>query len=522
MRFKNALIMILAICMLLTLFAACGAKENGETPSEKPSNTVSDSPDDGTDDTFDEIVEFSFWLNDSGTMSQIDSIEAAMNEILERDYGVHVNFVPIAVSDYGSQLALAIANGESVDLARNLYFPAASWMTFYSSNAMMDMSDLLDEYGQDIKELFGEELLNSYKVGDAQYGIPNYRLLNSNVYLYFRTDVLTDTGTLEMFQNLKSWSEYEELLAILAAESGMYAIGGQGSRESVLYNAFEFEGDSFDVNVWDTLGDTMHIIWTDQQGNVENAFARETIIAKYAMIADWYQKGYVYPDSMLGQEDPAMLIGQGVFAGHCTQSEFGVESTKYQQTGGVECTALGLAPEFVSTARCQSVGCFIPATAKEPEAAMIFLNALYTNKELMTLMTWGIEGENYVMNDGVADYPEGKDGSTCGYHVSDFSIGNQFLPPPWAGSPGGAQFRELALENLLSAPKSVYLGLTVDVSEHGTLVSNLSAVRAEYYSQFANGMYTESLYGEFLSKLEAAGVSEFVGLYQAAVSEFIA
>lgn len=161
-----------------------------------------------------------------------------------------------------------------------------------------------------------------------------------------------------------------------------------------------------------------------------------------------------------------------------------------------------------------------PVCAAEPAAAISFLNLLYTSGELMNLLIWGIEDENYVVNEnGEADYPADKDGSTCGYHGNDFAFGNQFLCLPWSGM--GGDFRDIALESLENATRSIYCGLSVDTSDHATLVSSIAAVLGEYKGQVTAGMYTEKLYDEFMKKLDSAGIDEYVAIYQNAVAEFV-
>lgn len=47
----------------------------------------------------------------------------------------------------------------------------------------------------------------------------------------------------------------------------------------------------------------------------------------------------------------------------------------------------------------------IPNSAKEPEAAMAFLNLMFTDKDLSNILTWGIEGRDYVVVDGEILHP---------------------------------------------------------------------------------------------------------------------
>ena len=152
---------------------------------------------------------------------------------------------------------------------------------------------------------------------------------------------------------------------------------------------------------------------------------------------------------------------------------------------------------------------------------MKVINELYTNADLMTLFSYGIEGENYVLDDeGVAHYPEGTDAQSCGYHGAAFWGGNAFLLPPWDTE--GPGFYEASMENFQQATHSIFEGISVDTSEADVLAANLKAVYEEFYGQLDAGHYSDELYNEFIEKAEAAGMDEYGQLYADAAAEFLA
>ena len=106
----------------------------------------------------------------------------------------------------------------------------------------------------------------------------------------------------------------------------------------------------------------------------------------------------------------------------------------------------------------------------EPEAAITFMSMMYTSPEISNLMAWGIEGRDYIVEDGVAKYPDGN--SEVPYHSDDFLIGNQFLALPWEGN--SPTMREESLAQMEAAPISAYLGFTANTDSIATEVSALS------------------------------------------------
>lgn len=502
--------------MLLTLFAACGEKEAENTdPSQSVSDNTNNNTDDSGDDTK-EIVEINYWMFAMGSMDDIADVEDAINAISEEEIGVHVNINTISFGDYGTQLTLAIANKEAIDLCALSPMPASSFMTLYSSGSLTDITALLDTNGSEIKELLGAEVLGTTSVDGEIYAVPTYRIMNSNTYLMFRKDVLAEAGVLEKAESMTTWSEMEEVLQAITDLGKMYAFGGQKGISPTSVYCGEKISDSYS---FDTLGDSLAMIWSDQNGNVDLIYRQESVVDMYKKVANWYNNGWYYRDSAYSDDQIDVLISQSVYAGAFNNSEIGIESAK-RQSIGTDMLCLNIAPGMVGTTAGRNWASAIPTSASEPEAAMDFLNLMYTNSDIMTLLIFGIEGTHYEVNEnGEGAYLEGKDMSTSGYHSNDFAYGNQFLVLPWEGQSG--DFREVSMADFSAATRSIYCGLSVDTGDYASLISAITAVKGEYYNQISCGMYSDATYAEYLSKLEAAGVDEYVALYQDAAADFL-
>lgn len=513
---KRALSLIFAIIMLLALFTACGAKEDKPSDaSSNPSANVSNAPADPDDDP-DEIE---ILLSNMGyDISDLEKVEAAINAISEAEIGVHVNMQIIQFADYATQLSLAIANREQIDLALFMPWGGSSFMSLYSGNMMLDITDYIDENCPDVKNFVGD-LMKTTSVDGRVYALPTYRNLNSNYYAGYRTDYLTQAGVLEEFENMTTWAEFENVLNALSQLDGVSAIAQQRRLFGI---GICYTGTNLSDNYsFDYLGDSLYIVWTDQNGNVEMTYNRDDIVGMYKMARDWYDKGYVYSDTAISSEPIESLIMQGTAAGALVMGEFGIE-TSFSRSCGTDMSIVQMAGGTLNTGNAQKFGMFVPSTSANPEAALRFMNLVYTNAELSNLFAWGIEGTNYEVNEnGEAQFMEGKDSSSSGYYYGDFLIGNQFLILPWAGN-GGASFREMSLADYKSATASIYLGLTVDTSSLDSIVAVLGAVTDEYLPQISSGLYTDKLYAEFLNKLNAADVDTYLKLYADSVSEWMA
>lgn len=503
------------MCLLLTMVAACGKKEpvSDDTPSASPSQGGNDPVVDE-----DEITEIIFWMFDDGnggSGSKVKMVEEAINEVTIREIGVKVEMVWISQGDYGSQVTLAIANREQVDVFS--IHPRIGFINAYSTGMLYDITDLLDSHGSDIKALFGEELLSATKIDGRIYGLPNYRNINSNLYISYRKDILEDLGYLDKYKNMTTWAEYEEIMEAIKNQGATYA---NGNRLGLIFpEAYIADPENiYEGNEWDTIGDRLSLIHSDQSGNIGAFYDKPEVAEMYKKVAAWYDKGYIYPDSAFSMDGADVMIPQNVIAGQMLISNF---QSGTRIIGPYELETIQFSSGYVSTTSCTTWAMGISSATSQPEAAMKFLNLLYNSSELMNLYIYGIEGETYVINEnGEADYPAGTERSTCGYRVQDYALGNQFLCHPGPGT--GGDFRELAVADFENAPKSVYLGISVNTGDYGSLIGALSAVTDEYAPQMRGGMYTDAMYAEFMQKLDSAGVDEYIALFANAAAEFLA
>jgi len=184
-----------------------------------------------------------------------------------------------------TQMPLMITGSdESVDLIMDTAMPTTSFSTFVAQNQLMDISDMLEEYAPETLELM-QDYMAATTVGEAVYGVPCYRIYNSDYYMVMRKDILDELGLTEEAQNLTSWSQFKELLQkvhdaqdSLPAEMQTNAmVCNADTQGNVLMGMYiDTATDDFPGNYgFDTLGDANRIIKVNDEGKVENFFASD-------------------------------------------------------------------------------------------------------------------------------------------------------------------------------------------------------------------------------------------------------
>ncbi len=536
-KWKSILAFVLVVAMCLTLLAACAKKEetsvepessepetpnepsDSETPGEPSDSETPDEPNE--DDEPDEIVSIEFWMIDFMDCGDgIEPMAEAMNAITEKEIGVHVNFHTADAGNYDQQLSLAISGGDEVDIA--LYWPAgaSNFSSMLAAGELYDLSAEMHEYAQDTLDMVGD-YMGANMVGDAIYGIPAYRNYASSVYIVARTDILEELNAVDTFHNMTTWEEYIDLCKqAMSVEENTYGIAARGANDgSRVLDKMEAgiilkgEGSLNDVYITDTLGDNMKMISAIEGKPVEDIYETSVYTDAMKIMAEWYNEGILFPDSMATTESNDDQMKQGVVFSMLSTSEYGVEATKESATG-FDLEVLELAAGQINTGMVSKFGLLFTVNNREPEATAKFINLFYTNREMNNLFYLGIEGQDYTVTDGIATVTDDRK-----WTAMDFTCGNQFLMYPVLGNP--ADQREICREILNNSEVSPYMGFAFDTSELTNTVAALTSVYNEYVPALSGGGYTDAMYDEFITKLKAAGIDDYVAAAQQQLDDWL-
>ena len=153
----------------------------------------------------------------------------------------------------------------------------------------------------------------------------------------------------------------------------------------------------------------------------------------------------------------------------------------------------------------------VPQFAENPQKSVELLNLLYSDKDLVNLIDWGIEGKHYVKTDtGVIDYPQGVDANTTGYALnSGFQFGNQFLSYIWKGDSPDL-WKEMDSFNK-DAKASKALGFLFDSSSVKTEVAAVSNAINQFKGALEDGLVDpKTELPKFQEKLKAAGIDKII------------
>ena len=528
---KRIAALMLALGMVVTAAAGCGNAEdtsNANTSSDaKADNTAdaNDDADDAEDDDDEEMADITVALMSLSPIdtANSDAVQEAINEITESEINVHVNFQWYDAGTYGSQVPMMIQGGDTLDLMMFTPVPGASFTSFLGAGQLMDITDLVNEYGQDIVATQGD-LINGCSLNGKIYGIGNYGDKAAFQNIVIRKDVLEEVGRLEDAQKASSWSEVEDIMkdVVAAGYTGFINNDAQGT---VIYpNGFLNGSDSFaDNRATDILGDGYQLVTTDPDTDtVECKYFTDDFKQMIERVSNWYEEGLIYKDSTTSQDFGDTLLKSGTGVAKVAQQESGTLKAMEAATGH-EFVEIRVCDREITTESCTKFGYSIPVTAKEPEAAMKFLNLLYTSQDIMNTLTWGVEGRDWVLNDeGYATYPDGVTAETVQYHTADFLYGNMFITAPWEGA---VVTRDEQKKLTDEAGVSKYFGFQLDNTGLENTVTACYNVEQQYIATMmsgAAGANWESTLEDFQNALKAAGIDDLIKAYQEQLDNWLA
>lgn len=442
----------------------------------------------------------------------IQRVQDAMNKLTLKNLNMTVSLEFITFATYQDQLNLALSSNEDYDIFTAVSGYCSSWV---SSGYLTDLNDLLDEYGQGILSSYSsEEIAKAPQINGFVFGVPVHKEIAMQPTIFFRTDILDkyniDVSSVHTIDDVnaiyETLSEKEPDMWMVAPE-----VGG---------NPKAFAFDNLCANP--TLGVTVGDITTST--DIVDFYETDGFYNWCKWANEWYKKGWINPGIASDTESYYSYIKSG--QAFSFFSDYGhplSEADQEQNCGETDLTMVTLGGPYCTTNTSAVFSYAIPSGSKDPVKAMQMLNYLMTSTDMMNLLNWGEEGVDYVVNeDGLLDYPEGKDASTVGYHLgAGWILPNQFMCTPW--STDGADVYTKVQEYNKTATVSALLGFIFDPTPVTNQVSACLTVNNTYYKALQTGALDpdESL-SKVVDELNAAGLQDILAEEQKQVDSFIA
>lgn len=351
-----------------------------------------------------EPITFTFYNSDGAEDPWTDPVALAITE------ATGVTLDTLYPSDVEEKtVELMIATGELPDLI----FAKGDSDILIEQGALIDLSDLIDEYGPHIKALYGDEY---EKLQSSRENPAIYQLCCGKV----QDEALTSSGTAQLQWAVLAFNDYRI----------PYTLDEYGDMIR------EYKARHLNIDGQTTIGITLSVTdwhWYTTLANPSGYIANGAIDNGQWIVSDDYkvqykhmvggQKEYyrwlnrMYDEKVLDQEfaiqtheDYLEKIASGRVLGLLDADwDYTTAENTLKAAGRYERTYAGLPVTIDSSVKCASLapqglntwGIGITTACKDPVRAIQFLDWLCT-EEAQILVNWGIEGVNYYYDeDGV-------------------------------------------------------------------------------------------------------------------------
>ncbi len=520
MKGKKIIALLLILSMTMVMVACeSDSKDSGDTTSD-----ASNSGEETTSDNGEEAEEVEEAEDEEVYTVGIQVVtlpgteyagqedrEAAINAIIEPAINCKVDIQEIWINELTQKTSMSIASGEKMDLIHVGTVQRLSSMV--GTEMLLDMNEdnMLQNYGQGLIDLFGEEILKSGNVNGQQLAIPSQTFNAIGNGFYYNKTAADEYGV-NVPEKISSLDEFTVILEEVKAKIPDMMPFYQGTGE---LNIPDF------ISGYTSFGNkSMYGVIMDDQADltIENLYASD-LYKDYALsIFDWTQKGLqpVDPTDSAAEQD---YFGAGrLFAiqtGISEHIKVSIQSRTDFEVGWIEMVEPQITNSTVSEYMWG-----ISSNSIRPEKAMEFLNYLYTNADVANILYLGLEGDNYEIKEGTDNIAV-----INGSYISVFYRGGN-TSEMLIKAPAGPDYIELSEAMEAKATISPILGYTFDDGDFQTEASVISTVIAEYIPQINNGAGgsvegTLELLAEFNEELKASGIDDVIAANQAQLDAYM-
>lgn len=499
---KNFVNLLRTLLVLALGFVLCGCtftlpavQEPKADPTPLPADDITSS------------IELTWYLVGNRTQPDLPMVLDKVNAILKEKINATLSLYVFAAGDeYDMKANTALAAGETIDIVFT-----ANWNANYNLNAasgyFTELNGYLDKYPA-IREILGDSFLNASAINGKNYAIPANKekahhwgyLLRKDLVTKYNMDItqITSIEAIEPFLQI-IWENEREItpLAVAAMDS------------------------PFQILDWDRISDDdiPGALYPDNGSTrIINHFLAPESIDLYYLMRSWYIKGYVHQDAdTMTNQLELMRSGKYFAAPHSLKPG---KDAEISANTGFDWVQVDITQPVMSNREATGAMLAIPVKSANPERAFRFIELLYTDKELINLLKFGIEDVHY-------------------QKVGVNTI--RLIDPAHSGyNPGytwcfGDQFKDYLMDNEdpLKWDKFILynnsglvlnsLGFVFDKTNVEAQASACKNVVQAYYRQlFTGSADVETTIRQFEKELKAAGVGDLIAEMQKQYDNWLA
>ena len=500
---KHAAKGLVAAMAISSILGGCGT-----TAKESTSESISGSSTEKKEVAVEDMPVVQVVASNGAMTDNTPAVQEKVNEILAKEAGVQVNITWLGWGAYKDQMNLMLTGEGEADL---IMLAGFSLPSLVDSGQLYDFTDLYEKNASVFTDAVDSAYLASGEVNGRRYAVPCNNNFSGEACVIVNRQMADELG-FDLSDEEKIWS-LDEIHDMAAAAVEKYPD---------IYGVVPQSGSTFLTSyTWDTLADGSAVGVVEdcgKSGKVVSITECEDYLNLARTMRTWYQEGLIMQDVVSNTETLWAFVPSG--KAFCGFNNGGypngtfTEDSKYYTLSLMKNCALSS-----STMKYAIAG-----NSQNPEAAFEVLKELYGNAEIENLLCWGIEGENYVLDDqGRATLPDGVTSESNTYTVGTVNpwvLPNMHLT--YDNSTTVSGFYKLLEEYDENAEKSPCLGCTFDSTPVADEYAACVNVMSKYLQPILCGAVdTDESLEAFKAELKTAGEEKVIAEKQKQLDAFL-
>lgn len=449
-------------------------------------------------------------------------MEDALNEMMEKDIGVHVTFIPTDLTTSQQDATLMISAGEQLDVMLT---------AFTSVGELVDSGMILplDEYAEEYAPYYMENCMDSvngcYYDGKL-YGLPSRVEQTFYMFGYTMKKSYADKYNFVADDSkIYTLDEMEEMFAIVKEGEGenFYMTAPWNNT----YDPLNYSYMEYDAVTGSFSGGVLMLNRSYEDLTLYNLFETDEYREFCERMYDWAQKGYISPDAAVDTEYGSRGAEDN-YLGWFGHNAISSEDNYCNSTWGEEVVQFRTVDTYMKLNGGCSTQWNVPITSANPEKAVEAINYVMANKDAANLILYGFEGESYEVvesdEEGHMSIQLLDDVSNLPYYNPYGLWGNAFeVATLYPSKIESNVIKKEIQDNFSEDKKSPALGYSFKQDAVAAEVAAVETVMAQYcYSLNAGALNPDEALPDFIAALKAAGIDKIIEENQRQIDEWAA
>ena len=490
---KKVLSLVLALATAVPLAMSGCSNSNAPAVSAQPNSTAGSGASEGGTAPK-ETVTLKIMTGDK-KIQGLDRVQQAVNDYLKKqNTGLQISWETYTWDELKQKTATMLQTGQECDIMNTASWITPGYVSHCQRNEFTDITKYVeDQQYKDVIDIIGKDFLDGTKVNGKYYGMPTNKEKAHNFGFLCQTEELKklniDPKSIKTMDDLAKYFDQvkaDGLIPVCAAQM-------DSPYKFLDWDAFDADNSPFAFD-------------PEDEKTVVNPFTADKTVEFYKKMKTWHDKGYFSPDVLTSKGQETDMATGKYFCGSWSlmPGKAKTESASLK----LDLTQIDITP--VEKTNRETLGALlaIPASSKHPDEAFKFISMLYTDKTLINLMTYGVEGQDYTKvksSDNIITISKDTDFTSAGGWI----MGNEFnnfltdLQSP-------TLFTDIEAYNK-SAKVLDDLGFVYDTSKCKTEYAACQAVVTKYYPQLFYGTSdVDATMTKFKSEFKTAGIDKLL------------